>query len=681
MRLARLCRSQLDLQRGHLFPWAPVCLGTGIALYFALRFEPAPTALMGTAAILAALALACPRGSAARLVFLATFLVSAGAGLASLRAHLVAEPRLGFRYYGPVEGRIVAIDRSLSDATRLTLDRVVLYDVGAGNLPARVRVSLHGDAAREDLSAGATVIMTAHLAPPSGPAEPGGFDFRRHAWFQRLGAVGYTRTPVLVLEPDAAGGPLSLRLARTRLRISAAVRAALPDRAGAFVAAITTGDRSAMDRETLDALRASNLAHLLAISGLHMGLLTGFVFAAIRVLIAGIPVIALRIQSKKPAAIAALLAGLAYLAMSGGNVATERAFVMVSVMFLAVLADRRAITMRGLALAAMTVLALRPESLLSPGFQMSFAATAGLVAVFGWMRDRSHAGAGWPRPLRFLGGVALSSAVAGAATAPFAAAHFNQLPHYGLLANMLAVPLMGLAVIPAAVLTGILWLFGLSGIGLAAMGIPAELILAIADEVAGWPGAVSRIRSPQPAVLPIVALAGLWLILWRGTARAIGVPGLAAAVLLWVASDRPPVLVAQSGGLIGVRSDTGRSLSKPRGDGFTAAIWLENDGDPASQRQAADRPGLSRKGAVTVAALGERRILHATGKRAAAEALASCKSSDLVIVNVPVTSPAGCALIDRTMLAKTGALAIRDVEGRIAVDTVSARQGVRLWTQ
>jgi competence protein ComEC len=165
-----------------------------------------------------------------------------------------------------------------------------------------VRVSLHGTQGYLDPQPGLTVILTGHLSPPEGPVEPGAFDFRRMAWFDGLGAVGYTRTPALVLAPPEPAS-FGMAIFRLRMAISAHVRAAIPGEPGGFVAAILTGDRSGIARETTDALRGSNLAHLLAISGLHMGLLTGFVFAALRYGIALIPPLALRLSSKKLAAI------------------------------------------------------------------------------------------------------------------------------------------------------------------------------------------------------------------------------------------------------------------------------------------------------------------------------------------------------------------------------------------
>jgi competence protein ComEC len=328
--------------------------------------------------------------------------------------------------------------------------------------PARVRVSLHGQQGFITPEPGMVVILTGHLSPPSGAVEPGGFDFQRHAWFQRIGATGYTRTPVLTLSPyDGSEAGFGVKITRIRMAISAHVQKVLDGRAGGFAAAITTGDRSGMDQATLEDLRASNLAHLLAISGLHMGLLTGFVFGAARIGLSLVPRAALVLPAKKIAAILALGAGAVYLALSGGNVATERAFIMVAVMFLALLVDRRAITLRAVAVAALIVLTLRPEALYGPGFQMSFAATTALVAVFGALRTRPGERRRWPKWATFIWGVALSSFVAGMATAPIAAAHFNQVPHYGLIANIVSVPLMGAVIIPGAVLAALLAPFGL----------------------------------------------------------------------------------------------------------------------------------------------------------------------------------------------------------------------------
>jgi competence protein ComEC len=671
-----MLRDALLAQRGGLIGWLPVCLSIGIGAYFALRFEPGPV-IWWSAAALALVMLIAARvlAVALRPVCLGLALICAGAGLAKLESLRMTAPVLGFRYYGPVEGRVVNIDRSSSDAVRLTLDQVRLDRMDPARTPGRVRVSLHGDQPFQNWRPGEVLILTAHLSPPAGPAEPGGFDFRRFAWFEGLGAVGYTRTPVLRLTAPAGGWPL--RVFTTRMAISRAVQAHLPGEVGAFAAAVVTGDRSGMGQGSLSALRASNLAHLLAISGLHMGLLTGFIFMVIRSGLSLWPALALRLPVKKIAAVCALIAGAGYLLLSGGNVATERAYIMVAVMLVAVLLDRRALTLRGVALAATLVLVLHPEALTGPGFQMSFAATTALVVVFRLLRG-IHLGPRWFKPVA---SVIISSAVAGAATAPFAAAHFNQISHYGLIANLVSVPLMGILVMPAAVLAACLAPFGLAGAGLWLMGLGLRWILFVANTVAGWDGALSHVKSPGPWVLPCLTLGLLWLILWQGRARLAGTIGIAAALVLWIQTSRPAVLIADSGGLVGAMGPDGRALSTATGDGFVAGIWLENDGGPVPQDVAANRPGLIPAPRGATVQMGQHNITLVRGKTALAQ-MQGCGGADILISNQTDAGPRPCLVLDVAALRKTGAIALDlDDAGRLIVTTASQITGRRPWVE
>ncbi len=318
----------LLVQRGHLFPWVPVCLALGIGGYFALPVEPttpAYAAVLGIGALCLGLALRWPGGLAS--LGWAAALAALGFGLAGLRTHQVAGPVLDWRYYGPVEGRVVGLDRSASDAMRVTLDQVRLLTDG----PRRGAGPGAGLAARRH-AAGAAARPADHdhrqpLAA-AGAGRARRFRFPPPRLVPGAGRRRLFRSPVLTVAP-AAEGQAGLRVFALRMALSARVQEVLPGEVGGFAAAITTGDRSGIGQATLDALRASNLAHLLAISGLHMGLLAGFVFAALRVGLALVPALALRVPVKKLAAVGALIAAAVYLALSGGNVATERAFVMV----------------------------------------------------------------------------------------------------------------------------------------------------------------------------------------------------------------------------------------------------------------------------------------------------------------------------------------------------------------
>ena len=648
-------------QRGHLFPWVPVALALGIAAYFSLPVEPHGATVAALAAGAMAIALLARRtGPALSPLIWALALIAAGAALAAVRAQSVAAPVLGWRYYGPVEGRVIGIDRSASDAVRVTLDRVRLREVSPTRTPERVRISLHGEQAFITPRPGLTILSTAHLSPPGGPVEPGGFDFRRHSWFAGLGAIGYTRKPVLTLLPPEPG---ATRVFSARMALSARVRAVLTGDTGAFAAAVMTGDRSGLTREVTQSLRRTNLAHLLAISGLHMGLVAGFVFAALRLTGAAIPAASHYLPVRSIAALGALAAGAIYLTLSGGSIATERAFVMTAVALLALVADRRAISLRALAMAALVVLVLRPEALLSPGFQMSFAATTALVAVFGMLRGQ---GQGWPRVVKGAFGVVTSSAVAGFATAPVGAAHFNMLAQCGLAANLMSVPLMGLVTMPAGVVAVLLMPLGLEWLPLHVMGWSLDWILYVAREVEGWPGAVNHVIAPGPWVLPLYALGGLFIALWQGRGRWFGLIAIAAAGLVWSSADRPDILIDDQGQIVGVMQAEGRALSRDKSAGFVAGVWLENDGSARAQAEAAalwPPEGVA--------------IRHLTGKRAAASA--RCNEGEILVLNKPPPEGLPCEVFDPLRLRVTGAVALTLTPDGLQVKTTRDRAGRRLW--
>lgn len=674
----RLASPLVALQeaRGRLFLWVPVLMALGVGGWFALPWEPGLGFYGVVLALICAFGLARVYGPelAAPMAVAAACILS-GVLAAGVRAHLVAAPVLDFRYYGPIEGRIVGIDRSQGDDLRLTLDRVVLDRMDPDETPKRVRVSLHGDATDLAMEPGLTVGLTGHLTAPPGPSEPGGFDFRRQAFFDRLGAVGYATAPALALAPADPGAQ---RINRLRADLSAAVQARIPGQAGAFAAGAVTGDRSGITQATVQDLRNSNLSHLLAISGMNMAFLTGFIFAALRYGLALVPPLALRVNTKKVAAVVALAGAGFYLALSGSNVATERAFVMVAVMLIAVLVDRRALSLRTVAIAGVLLLMLQPESLLSPGFQMSFAATIALIAAFGAL-DRQIVREKVPRWAMPVFTLVLSSVVAGLVTAPLGAAHFNRFTDYGLMANLMTVPSMGLLIMPGAVIAALLWPLGLEGVGLWMMGLGSQWILSVAQWVAGLEGAVTGIPAPGRWVLPLMAVGALWALLWQGRVRILGSVPLVLGLVLWALSTRPPVLISGDGVLIGLMGPEGRVLSAPKGARFAAASWLEDDGDLADQATAAARPGFNGPTRERRFALGTLSAVQIKGKGAEDRLAAACASADVVILAARAGAvPPGCTVIDADMLRGTGALAIWPDGGGLRLVASDAVR--RMWT-
>ncbi|GAB1478748.1 ComEC/Rec2 family competence protein [Paracoccaceae bacterium] len=664
----------LQTARGMLFAWVPVFLGFGIGLWFALPWEPGAGFYLAALVVLgAAVALRLWGPELLHPVVVIVGCLAAGPLACGLRLHLVAAPVLEAEYWGPVQGRVIEIDRSQSDALRLTLDRVVLEDMAPDRTPLRVRISVHGS--EPQVLPGEVVLLSATLSAPAAPVEPGGFDFRRMAYFDGLGASGYSRSPVVLWAEPA---PREQLINRLRSHLSRAIMAALPGDAGAFASGAMTGDRSGISRDTVEALRDSNLSHLLAISGMNMAFLTGFVFLLIRTGVALIPPLALRLNAKKAAAVMAFGVALFYLLLSGANVATERAFLMVCVMLGAVLLDRRALTLRSVALAGVILLLWQPESLLEPGFQLSFAATAVLIAGFGVL-DHGIARQRLPRWLLPVYMLVLSSVLAGLATAPFAAAHFNRFTDYGLLANLLTVPVMSV-LMGAGAVAALLAPLGLAAPALWVMEFAARWILFVAHWIAGLDGSVTAVPTPGPWVLPLITLAGIWAMLWRGRLRLLAALPLVVGLALWAAVERPVLLIAGDGKLVGVIGPEGRALSRGRGGGFAAESWLENDGDLAEQADAARRPGMTGPREARRFALAGVEAVALSGKGAEAALPELCSQVGLVVLDGAPALSAGapCLRVDRALLSQTGALAGWVREGVLWLEPT--RNSQRAWT-
>lgn len=557
--------------------WLPVGLGTGTALYFTLSREPA--LWLGGSIFCAVLALIMllRRRPGAMLILLAAGSIVLGFTAAQVRTRLVEAPVIAKRLPPlMVTGRVMRIE-ARETGTRLWLDALTIPGLTADKTPARIRLRVMSP---ETLSVGDMIGVRAVLMPPPGPAAPGAFNFARQAWFQQLGAVGFAMGKPHVVR--AAEGGFMLAVSRWRAAATERIRHALPGVKGAVAAALMTGERGAIPESDLEAMRDAGLAHLLAISGLHIGLIAGLIFFAVRLGFAALPSVALRYPIKKWAAIAALIGAFAYLLISGATVPTQRAFLMILLVFGAVLVDRTVISMRMVAWAAAVVLLIAPESVTGASFQMSFAAVVGLIAAYEavgprlaeWGRE-----ARWRLPAAYLAGVVLSTIVATLATAPIAVFHFNQLAMYGLAANLVAVPLTALWIMPWSIVAWLAMPLGLESLPLTAMGWGIDAVIATAHTVAEWPGAVTLVPSVPAAALALFALGGLWLCLWRGNWRYAGLAVAAMGGILGSQSHPPNILVDGSARLLSVRNDAGLSLSSQSVARFEGEMWLRRAGE------------------------------------------------------------------------------------------------------
>lgn len=564
--------------------WAPVALGLGAAAYLALPVEPSILwigVLFAVAAALAAFARTSGLRGAALLILLAAFVGGMFAG--GVRTQRVAAPIIS-EADGPrrIEGWVIDVASPGVSGGRMLIAPVFISGVEPADLPHRVRVTVAREAV---IGPGQAVTFRAMIGPPPPPAAPGAYDFARDAWFDAVGGVGFSReAPSFTrLEPPPWRLRLVMRINALRWALASRIVQSMDPEPGAIAAAMVTGHEAWISEEQTEAMRASGLAHILSISGMHMAIVGGFVFAAVRVCVAASPWLALRVSGKKIAAVAGLAAIGVYLVISGAPAPAERAAITGSVAFLAILFDRRAISLHALAVAALAILIAQPEAAASPGFQMSFAATAALVAlVEAWRPPAREISVPWPiRAAQAVGAwLAVSvgvSFVAGMATAPFAMQHFNRVAMWGLPANLLTAPLSSFVIMPFLAIGAALTPLGLGGPFLAVAGWGVDMMTAVAVWFGTAPGADALVASAPDAALPVAFIGIMLLCLWNGRLRWVGLP-LSLAVLIWPRPAAPDAWIDAEGAAAAVRVGEEGVLLRPEARRFAAEFWMRRRG-------------------------------------------------------------------------------------------------------
>jgi competence protein ComEC len=664
LRLGAVLEREIEDGRGFL--WLPVAFGTGVAFYFALPSEPAAPALILLAAGLTGVAVATRRRVAVFRMLVVLAAISLGLATMKLRTDAVEAPRLAKEITTTVTGWVAAEGETARGGVRVHLRVASIEKVKAEATPRTVRITLRAKTTAH--AVGDAISVKARLQPPSGPVMPGGYDFGRAAFYQGIGAVGFAYgAPKSV---DLGPAPFSIRFWRPieelRDLIRVRIEAALPGDNGRIAAALVMGDQGGISEDTQDAMRASGLGHVLSISGLHMALVAGSAFWLVRALLALSASLALTRPIKKWAAAGGLAVAAFYLGISGGGVATNRSFVMLAIMLLAILIDRRALTLRNVALAALVVLAFTPETVLSASFQMSFAATVALVSAYEVISAREdrlalladRVGIG-KRIWNGASSLVVTSLIAGLATTPFAVWHFQRMAPLSLLANVAAMPAVGLIVMPMALFSVVLMPFGLEVLPLAAMNWGLDWMILVARKAAEWSEGVGGVRAAPVGSLILLVAGFLWLTLWRAPWRLAGLVPIIAAVPLGLSAPRPDILVAESGKTIAVRGADGRlQIAGGKGASFEVETWLRADADPRDAKTGDLTGAIACDPSGCIGALAD-------GSKVALVLKPEAFAEDCIRAAVVVSrfeAPAGCAaeavVVDRDRLARTGAVAL-----------------------
>ena len=678
-------RAEADAAR--LAPWLPVVFGVGILLYFVAPHEPSLIAGSSACFFFALVAFFSRERPLAFALALALSVTAAGFAIGTLRGYRVAHPMLT----KPTQTVVLTGFVEARDATDRS-DRIVLRLTSASgrgveHLTGRVRVSLrHGWAP----AVGSHVEVKARLRPLLAPTYPGCYDYALGGYFARLGATGF----VLGKAHEVAAPvemPAEIKvyafIERIRRDLTARILAAIPGETGAVGTALISGVRDQISADVNEAMRISGLYHVLSISGLHMAIVAGVIFAFIRGGLALIPGFALRYPIKKWTAFIALVGSFVYMVLAGADAPTLRSFIMIALVLIGVMIDRPAITLRTLSIAAFIVLILTPEAVLNPGFQMSFAATLALVSIYQMVAPQLLAA---PPPKdrhatwRFSAGVgkwvlagALTSLLAGLATTPYAAFHFHRLAPYGLIANVLAMPAISFVIMPMAVLGVLLIPFGYDALAWKAMGWGIDVMLAIAHWVAALPGAEGRIPAFSAGALLLATAAFLLLAIPISRLKLLSAPLFAAALYLALHTPKPDIFIDAEAHTVAVRgADDKLTILDARQGRISAETWLAADGDTRKSRDVLDS-GFRCDSAGCIARLYDGSIVAvATRPEAFAD---DCESAGIVVSSFDVPRLCKSPGIDRSMMETTGAVSLRRTNGEWEVKTVRSPNSDRPW--
>ena len=443
-----------------------------------------------------------------------------------------------------LSGRVV----SLSGRVRGT--RLLLEDIVASNIapqPRRISLRYWGGSPPP---LGSRIEVTARLLAPSAALLPQGFDFRRFARFRDIDAYGAVKQPYRLesARDSSEEKPSRLWLVRLRHAIGERLSEGM-GRNAAIARALLVGERDAVGRSDLRNIRDAGLAHILAISGLHLGLFAFGFFVVVRRAFSFFPRLCESLPVKKTAAALALVAAFAYMLLAGATLPTQRAFVMSGLVLVAVLCDRAALSLRVVALAALVVLTLNPESVVSAGFHMSFAAAAALVAFYEAFSRSSYRARLNKLPFFFSSVVLLltTTAVASVATAPFVLYHFGRIAQYGMLSNLLAVPLLGAIVLPFGALALLLMPLGWESPALLVMGWGIRWIRGVAEWTSSLPDAVYRVEQPPLMFLVFVSVGFVLVVFAAGRRLLFRLGWMCVALALIVLLSAPSPLALLGG--------------------------------------------------------------------------------------------------------------------------------------
>lgn len=672
-------------------PWSILFLATGIGIYFNLPFEGNKIYLI-TLLLAGLISWLHTQAKQTTNTFLSALLIIlfgySAAYYRTLSSYTPLLPQQLKSYNFQI--RVLKSEPLQRNQIRYTGKVIKLSKRAINNTPVNIRIRTADQGPR--FTYGEYICGRALLARPKGPLRPGGYDFGQALWYQQIGGTGFSISEIKKCnQPKSAKHssankfiPINAMIASLRNSIGIILDSNLKEPNRSLARAIILGDRGRIEKQDLVALRNAGLGHLLAISGLHMAVFAGTLFFIFRSIMALFPNFTQKHPIKKYAAAIALVGGTLYFLISGQSIPTQRAYLMIIVIFTAIMIERPALTIRNVILAATIILILRPESLLSPGFQMSFAAVTALVVTYQvnlrYQPLEALYNISFLKPFYYILGIWLTSIVATLATAPFAIYHFHNISYMGPVGNMLAIPVFTFLVMPFAVLSLMLMPLGFEQIGLKPLTYAIEILLKSAHWTSSFEPAIIQIGEITIRSVLLFTIAAMLLFFAEKKMKYLSLPLFLLAISIALPKQKPALYVSENGDLIAIRgADNHIYASSGRKGGFILQNWLKADGDSNKPSDVRNSSYLICDDSACAGTVADKKVSLIRTIDVLAE---ECDQADILIYNQKINRPCKTPtlILTKSELSRDGTHAIYIKNDHVRIEKANSFRQKRLWS-
>lgn len=569
----------MPLRNNWIF-WIPLFISIGIFAYFTsplgdLIYQISPPLGYFCLIVSAIIFLLLYRKNKIATIYIASVIIGFYASV--IRTELVASPILSEAIQNVwVKGKVDDIQYATSGG-RVTLSELYVKDLKKSERGVRIKVTVKTNI--DDISIGDIVSFKGTLMPPMSPSIPDGFDYRTFAYYQKIGGTGYATSRLIIKNKAEVTSHFIEKLRQAAISRIVEI---LPQPAASIASGMLVGDSSYLKQKVYEKIKIAGIAHVIAISGMHMVVVVSIIFFVFRWLCGLSHYISLRFDAKKVAAIISIIGSLFYLILAGNPVSAQRAYIMSSLVLLAIVLNRRSQAMHSLAISCTILLLLTPESLLNPSLQMSVAACFGLI----WSYSFFHNSITPPKPnqllakwIHYMLNISFSTFVAGIFTAPFIIYHFHQFSTYSLLANLISIPLTDFLLMPLGMIGLVLMPIGLDLIPFLIMEKGIDLMLLIVDVVSKLPMSSLFVPSISGYTMTLFSYGMIISCVAKDKARSCGLIMISISFisLFWI--KMPDILIDSDGRLFAIRNEGNYYFSNMNIARFVRKVWQESIGE------------------------------------------------------------------------------------------------------